>query len=121
MSWVGRSTSLACRQAQVQLNILVLGVGFQPVGPAAKGETSALCAELLVSKPCRACVGVVKLGEDHVKGRLAYSIGQARVGDLTLRSRGDEKAVLNTLELVDEITVVGEDIILVGDCVNGSL
>jgi hypothetical protein len=70
---------------------------------------------LLVSKPRRALVGVVELGEDHVKGRVGDSIGEANIGYHTLRSCGDQEARLHFLELVDEVGIVGVNVFLRGN------
>jgi hypothetical protein len=118
-----RRTLLASWQAHVKLDVLVEGVILEPVGPLAKGEVTLLgrLVDLGVSEPGTASIGVVELSEDHVERRLLDGIGETDVRDLALRSCGDEESPLDSLQLVDKVTVVGEDVVRLGNCVGGGL
>jgi hypothetical protein len=111
----GRSCCRASRQTQVELDVLVERVLLEPLSPRVEGEAGLLVVQLRDTSPGRALGGVVELSEDHVEGRGRDSIGETRIRDHALRSRGDEKAGPESLQLPDEVTVVGRDVSRLGN------
>jgi hypothetical protein len=112
-----------CGKSHVELDVCVLRVRLQPLGPLAEAEVTLgwLQCKLSESLAGRACLSVVELGEDHVEGGVADGIRKTHVGNLALGSSGDEAVLLGYLQLVDQVTVVGKDGVVVGDGVSGGL
>jgi hypothetical protein len=112
-----------CGKSEVELDVRVVRVRLQPLSPLVEGESTLgwLQVDLLDSLAGRACLGVVELGEDHIEGCRLDGIGQTGVGNLALGSGGDEQVLLECLQLVDEVTVVGEDGVVVRDGISGGL
>lgn len=63
----------------------------------------------------RALGSVVKLSEDHVERRGLDGVEKANVRNLALRGCGDEKVLVEALQLVDEEAVVGIDELFLGN------
>jgi hypothetical protein len=112
-----------CGKSHVQLDVFVQGVLVEPISPLAKGEITlgGHHVDLRESLAGRASLGVVELGEDHVEGCRLDGICKTNVGNLALGSSGDEAVVLECLQLVYQVTIVGEDGVVVGDGVSGGL
>ena len=105
---VSRSSTIrTSRETNEQPRVLVVRVGCNPVCPLIEAESCGRRVPLLVSEPGRAFRRVIELCENHIEWRLRDGIGEANVGNLALRSSGDQQVRLNDLQLVDEVAVVG--------------
>lgn len=108
---MGRSSIGASRQAKVQLDGLVVGVLLEPFCPGLEGEVSVGVVELRDTRASGALGSVVELSEDHVEVSALDGICKTSIRDDALGSSGDEEVLVDALELVDKVGVVGLDAI----------
>lgn len=111
MVGVRRSSIRASGKTEVQLDGLVVGVLLEPLSPGLEGEVSVVVVELSDTSASGAVGSVVELSEDHVEVSTLDGIGKTGIRDNALGSSGDEEVLVDALELVDEVGVVGLDTI----------
>lgn len=104
---MGGSSIRAGGQAKVQLDGLVVRVLLEPLGPCLEGEVRVVLVELGDASASGAQRSVVELSEDHVEVGANDGICETSVGDYALGSSRDEEVLVDGLELVDKVGVVG--------------